>query len=104
MHNSNFRSVTPNEYFGNSTLVWIERTQLCAIQGTVTEVEGPFFVEEGWGPRWFGPANQNAPNKDYVRLVSTITGETRRVTYGSFLHQTFYVMNEEKLCTDVETK
>ena len=97
----NFRSITPTEFIPEGTLVWTERF----IDGYYNEeVEGPFVIEEGWGPIWFGSPNQNKPDKDFVKLISTITGEVRRVTYGSFLATSFYVMNEEKLCTDVETK
>ena len=98
--NADFRSITPTEFIPEGTLVWTERF----IDAYYNEqVEGPFVIEEGWGPIWFGSPNQNKPDKDFVKLVSTITGEVRRVTYGSFLATSFYVMNEEKLCTDVET-
>ena len=99
--NDNFRSITPTEFIPEGTLVWTERFVDAYYN---EEVEGPFVIEEGWGPIWFGSPNQNKPDKDFVKLVSTITGEVRRVTYGSFLATSFYVMNEEKLCTDVETK
>ena len=99
--NNDFRSISPNEFIEEGNLVWIER--FCDAYYN-TEVEGPFVIQEGWGPIWFGSPNQNSPDKDYVRLVSTITGETRRVTYSSFLAASFYVMNEEKLCIDVETQ
>ena len=99
--NEDFRTISPNEFIEEGTLVWSERFRNAYYD---VEVEGPFVIEEGWGPIWFGSPNQNTPDKDYVKLVSTITGEVRRVTYGSFLSTSFYVMNEEKLCTDVETQ
>ena len=99
--NDDFRSITPNEFIEEGNLVWIERFKDAYYN---VEVLGPFVIEDGWGPVWFGSPNQNSPDQDHVRLVSTITGDIRRVTYGSFLNETFYVMNEEKLCTDVETK
>ena len=99
--NQDFRSITPTEYIPEGNLVWVEQNHEVYFD---IEVEGPFVIEEGWGPIWFGTANQNKPDQDYVKLVSTVTGEIRRVTYGSFLHQTFYIINEEKLCTDAEIK
>ena len=99
--NDDFRTISPSEFIEENTLVWIERFKDAYYN---VEVEGPFVIEEGWGPVWFGSPNQNSPDSDYVSLVSTITGDVRRVTYGSFLAATFYVMNEEKLCIDVETK
>lgn len=99
--NKDFRSITPTEFIPEGTLVWSEG--IVDAYYTVG-IEGPFVIEEGWGPVWFGSPNQNKPKCDYVTLVSTITGEVWRVSYGSFLNTTFYVMNEERLCTDVETK
>ena len=99
--NDDFRSISPTEFIEEGNLVWIERFS----DGYYNvEVVGPFIIENGWGPVWFGSPNQNSPDQDHVRLVSTITGNVRRVTYGSFLNETFYIMNEERLCTDVETK
>ena len=100
-HNDDFRSISPNEFIEEGNLVWIERFKDAYYN---VEVVGPFVIEDGWGPVWFGSPNQNSPDQDHVRLVSTITGATRRVTYGSFLNETFYVMNEEKLCTDADPK
>ena len=100
-NNKDFRSITPNEYISEGNLVWIERFKDAYYN---IEVEGPFVIVEGWGPLWFGSPNQNSPRpKEYVKLVSTITGESRRVTHGHFLSETYYIMNEERLCTDVET-
>ena len=100
-NNNYFRSITPTEYIPEGNLIWIESFKDAYY---TIQVEGPFVIEEGWGPIWFGAPNQNKPDHDYVRLVSTVSGEIRRVCYGSFLHETYYVMNEEKLCIDVETK
>ena len=101
-HNSDFRSISPQEYIEGGNLVWIERF----IDAYYTvEVLGPYVILEGWGPAWFGPKNMNNPRpRKYVRIMSTITGDVRDITHGHFLNETFYVMNEEKLCTDVETK
>ena len=99
-YNDDFRPITPNEFIEEGTLVWTERFKDAYYN---VEVEGPFVIEEGWGPIWFGSPNQNKPDSDFVKLVSTITGEVQRVTYGSFLATTYYVMNEERLCTDAET-
>ena len=99
--NEDFRSITPTEFLPEGTLVWSERFADAYYN---VAIEGPYVIEEGWGPIWFGSPNQNKPKCDFVKLVSTITGETWRVTYGTFLNTTFYVMNEEKLCTDVEVK
>lgn len=100
-NNINFRSITPNEFIEEGTLVWIERNS----HNNDVIVDGPYFVEGGWGPIWFGSPNGNKRNSDNkVKLVSTITGLVEDVTWGSFLFTTYYVMNEEKLCIDVETK
>ena len=99
--NQDFRSITPTEFLPEGTFVWSERF---ADAYYTVAFEGPFVIKEGWGPIWFGSPNQNKPKCDFVTLVSTINGEVWRVSYGSFLNTTFYVMNEERLCTDVETK
>ena len=102
MHNDDFRSISPNEFIEEGNLVWIERFKDAYYN---IEIEGPFVIEEGWGPVWFGPKNMNKPRpKGFVKLVSTVNGEVRHVTHGHFLSETFYIMNEEKLCTDVGTK
>lgn len=99
--NEDFRSITPTEFIPEGTLVWSERFADAYYN---VAVEGPYVIEEGWGPIWFGSPNQNKPKSDFVTLISTINGEVWKVTYGTFLNTTFYVMNEERLCTDVETK
>ena len=100
-NNTDFRSITPNEFIEEGTLVWIERN---THTGDVIE-DGPHVIEEGWGPIWFGSPNGNKRHSNNkVKLVSTITGLVEDVTWASFLFTTYYVMNEEKLCTDVETK
>ena len=99
--NDDFRSITPTEFIPEGTLVWSERFADAYYN---VAIEGPYVIEEGWGPIWFGSPNQNKPKSDFVKLVSTITGEVWHVTYGTFLNTTFYVMNEERLCTDVEIK
>ena len=100
MGNKDFRSITPTEFIPEGTLVWSEREGANA-----TVVEGPFVIEEGWGPIWFGSPNGNKRTpKEKVRIVSTITGDVEDVTWGSFLFTTYYVMNEERLCTDAEMK
>lgn len=101
MHNDDFRSISPNEFIEEGTLVWVERFIDAHYN---VEIEGPYIIEEGWGPIWFGSPNQNSPDSDFVKLISTINGEVRKINYGSFLASTFYVMNEERLCTDVEIK
>ena len=100
-NNQDFRSITPTELLPEGTLVWSERFADAYYN---VAIEGPYVIEEGWGPIWFGSPNQNKPKCDFVKLVSTITGEVWHVTYGSFLNTTFYVMNEERLCTDAEMK
>ena len=102
--NKNFRSITPNEWIQKGQLIWIEKTEVCNIQGYVTTVEGPFICAEGWGPMFFGHPSRNNPDRDYVNLISTINGEEHRVAYGSFLYQTYYIINEEESCIDAETK
>ena len=97
--NPDFRSISPNEFVPEGTLVWCERNNY----SNETIIEGPFVIEEGWGPIWFGSPNQNSPDGECVLLVSTITGRVSRVYWSSFLAATYYVMNEEKLCTDAET-
>ena len=100
--NEDFRSITPNEYIPKGNLVWIER--FIDVNYNI-EIDGPYVIKEGWGPDWFGPKNMNNPRPDkVVRLVSTITGESRRVTHGHFLSETFYVMNEARLCTDMDLR
>ena len=100
-NNKDFRSITPNEFVPEGTLVWLERNNV----RNDTIVEGPFIIEEGWGPIWFGSPNGNKrQSKDRVKILSTVTGSVEDVTWGSFLFTTYYVMNEEKLCTDVETQ
>ena len=98
--NKDFRSISPNEYIEAGTLVWIEKNT----HTNETIVEGPYVIEEGWGPIYFGEKNKRTPRGSYVKLVSTITGEVDHVSQGCFLFSTYYVMNEERLCTDVETK
>ena len=100
-NNLNFRSITPNEYIEEGTLVWVERNR----HNNDSVVHGPYVIEDGWGPIWFGPPNGNKMHSKFkVKLVSTITGLVEDVTWGSFLFTTYYVMNEERLCIDVETK
>ena len=100
--NKNFRSITPNEYIKENTLVWIERFKDSFYN---VEVEGPYVIDGGWGPSWFGSKNtNNLRPKDFVTLISTVTGECRRVTHRNFLAETYYVINEEMLCIDVETE
>ena len=101
-NNPDFRSITPNEYVEEGTLVWIERFADAYYN---VEVDGPYVIDEGWGPIRFGSKNMNRNYpKKFVKLVSTITGEVREITHGHFLSETFYVMNEERLCIDVEIK
>ena len=99
--NDDFRSITPNEFISEGTLVWSERFTDAYYN---VAVEGPYVIEEGWGPIWFGSPNQNKPDADFVKLISTITGAVWEVSYGTFLNTTFYVMNEEKLCIDADPK
>jgi len=100
-NNPDFRSITPNEFIEEGTLVWIERN---SHTGDVVE-EGPHIIEGGWGPIWFGSPNGNKMRTNSkVKLISTVNGHLEEVTWGSFLFTTYYVMNEEKLCIDVETK
>ena len=97
--NKDFRSISPNEFVPAGTLVWTEISS----HGNEPIVEGPYVIEEGWGPIWFGSPNGNSREAKYrVKLVSTITGDVENVTWGCFLFTTYYVMNEERLCTDVE--
>ena len=99
--NPDFRSITPNEFIEEGTLVWKERNR----HNNDPIVEGPSVIQEGWGPIWFGSPNGNKrDSNNKVKLVSTITGLVEDVTWGSFLFTTYYVMNEERLCTDAETK
>ena len=99
--NQDFRSITPNEFIEEGTLVWKERTS----HSNEPIIEGPSIIQEGWGPIWFGSPNGNKrDSNNKVKLVSTITGLVEDVTWGSFLFTTYYVMNEERLCTDAETK
>ena len=99
--NENFRSITPNEFVPEGTLVWSERNRY----DNEPVVEGPYVIEEGWGPIWFGSPNGNkSDSNNCVRIVSTVTGYVENITWASFLFTTYYVINEEKLCTDVETK
>ena len=100
-NNPNFRSITPNEFIEEGTLVWTERNR----HNNSSVVQGPYIVEQGWGPLWFGDASRNKSNQhNKVRLMSTHTGFVEEVTWGSFLFTTYYVMTEEKLCIDAEIK
>ena len=102
MSNKDFRSITPNEFVEKGTLVWMERTMLRTGEPYVI---GPYVLESDWGPIYFGHANQNNPKiKSKVKLLSTIDGDVEFVSHRSFLFTTYYIINEEKLCTDVETK
>ena len=92
-NNPNFRSITPNEYIEKGTLVWLERNRHT---GTPI-VQGPYIIEGGWGPEWFGGEIKDKKNQhNKVRLLSTVTGFVEDVTWGSFLFTTYYVMNEKK--------
>ena len=103
--NPDFRSISPNESVKKGTLVWLERTESCPVgTGFLHKVQGPFVITDGWGPSWFGSTKSNNPSKDYVKLVSTNTGYEHYVTFGSFLYETYYIIDEEKLCIDAETK
>lgn len=99
LRSKDFRSISPNEYIEENTLVWVERND--HFNGEI--IEGPFVIESGWGPLWFGPPNEKKP-KSSVKLISTVSNDEEIVTWRSFLFTTYYVMDEEKLCTDVETK
>ena len=102
MQNRNkvFRSISPNEYIEEGTLVWIERNG----HSNNLSFTGPYILEEGWGPLWFGSPNENKPNsKSGVKLIDTVTGDIDIVTWRSFLFTTYYIAKEQ-LCTDVETK
>ena len=101
-NNRDFRTITADEFIEEGTLVWVERNILRTGELQVT---GPFVIESGWGPIYFGSPNQNKPNsKNKVKLLNTITGDVEFVSWRSFLFTTYYVMNEERLCTDVEIK
>ena len=95
MGNSNFVTIDHTDWLEENQLIWIERTDSCPIQGYITKVKGPFVVINGWGPMFFGHPSRNNPDKHYVKLICTNTGEERRVTYGSFLHETYYVISED---------
>lgn len=100
-NNPNFRSITPNEYVPGGTLVWTERSS----HGNEPIVEGPFIIHEGWGPIWFGSANGNKRDTSQrVELIDPNGGDIEHVTWGSFLFTSFYVINEEESCIDVEIK
>ena len=100
-NNPDFRSISPNEFIEEGTLVWTEMSR----HNNDTVIEGPHVIQEGWGPIWFGPPNGNKmETTSNVKLISTVTGIEEIVTWGSFLFTTYYVMNEERLCTDAETK
>jgi hypothetical protein len=96
-----FRSISPNEYVKMGDLVWIETTDQITFD---SKVEGPYFIADGWGPEWFGSPHQNSKKCGFVLLQSAEARYDHYVTHGSFLNNTYYVMNEEKLCTDAETK
>ena len=98
--NPQYRSIKPTEYVEEGTLVWIESFADAYYN---VQVEGPFLIIDGWGPLWFGTANQNKPDGKSVTLYCTITGEHRQISWHSFLNETFYVIQEES-CTDVDTK
>ena len=102
INNKDFRNISPNEYIEEGTLVWTERNTLRT--GEIV-VAGPYVVENGWGPIFFGSPNENKPQTNSkVKLICTNTGDIESVSWRSFLFTTFYVINEERLCTDVETK
>ena len=100
-NNPQFRSISPNEFIEEGTLVWLERNK----HNNESTVEGPHIIQDGWGPIWFGSPNGNKrDSSNKVKLISTLTGFVEDVTWGSFLFTTYYVMNEEKLCIDAEIK
>ena len=101
-YNDNFRYLSPNEHAEAGTLVWIERFKDAYYN---VEVVGPFVIQEGWGPQWFGDKNEiKGASKKRVSIGCTHTGRTYRVTHANFLNECYYVINEEKVCIDVETK
>ena len=100
-NNANFRSISPNEYIQGGNLVWVETTDIITMD---PKIEGPYFITEGWGPEWFGSPNQNSKECGFVLLQSAETRYDHYVTHRSFLNNTYYIMNEEKLCIDAETK
>ena len=89
MHNPEFRSISPNEHIPKDTLVWIENTGL----QNETRIFGPFIVLDGWGPQWFD--KESAPEDGKVQLLDSETGTVNIVNYGSFLFETYYVINKE---------
>jgi len=100
-NNKDFRSISPNELIEGGTLVWLERND----HWNGTLILGPYIIEDGWGPIWFGSPNGNKPKSTSgVKIASTVSRDTEIVTWRSFLYTTYYVMNEEKLCTDVAIK
>tara|TARA_R110001599_G_scaffold234783_1_gene433964 strand:- start:161 stop:499 length:339 start_codon:yes stop_codon:yes gene_type:complete len=101
LRSKDFRSISPNEYIEENTLVWVQRND----HFNEEIVEGPFVIESGWGPLWFGSPNENKPkSKSGVKLISTVSNDEEIVTWRSFLFTTYYVINEGKLCIDVEMK
>ena len=99
--NIKFRSISPNEYVKKGGLVWIETTDRITMDSIVN---GPYFIVEGWGPAWFGSPNQNKKERGFALLCSTDKAYDHYVTHESFLNNTYYTINEETQCTDVETK
>lgn len=97
MHNPEFRSISPNEHIPKDTLVWIEDTGL----QNETRIFGPFIVLDGWGPQWFNKVQAPGPVGE-VQLLDSETGTINAVSYGSFLFETYYVINEETQCIDAK--
>ena len=83
-YNDDFRYISPNEYIEEGTLVWIERFKDAYYN---VEVLGPFVIEEGWGPVWFGPKNITAlinTPKAQNATISFITMYGKKFTLSPF--------------------
>ena len=89
-----FRSLSPNEYIEEGTLIWMERNSNVNNAPIFT---GPYILESGWGPVWFGSPNENKPeSKSRVKLIDTINGDINVVTWRSFLFTTYYIIDGDK--------
>ena len=89
--NSNFWSISPNEFIASNTLVWVESTEE-VFDGYKFNVDGPFILVDDWKPG--STTNNEHKTRWRQKLLCTATGRLLFVTQESFLSQTYYILKK----------